>query len=253
MRYIKNFAVLAIAVALLVGCKDNNVALEAPTPAAEVQGGDTQPQQIIYLNGEPVLGFSSAAYIPSSDADMELLSVQVCDTLHYFDRDAAFRTFCAEHGKLNIYEANAKLDIIAAKAEELGLLDENGAKGDDDVVPQEMADLWYELFGYDIEKGDGSKANVATTVSEACTFEEYRQTDKFKRETFILPMKRTLGDWNNRVHSIDVHGSVGATVFCHKKWFGKPRKWFWAAHLNKFYSVCNTEHDGKFCSFYWFF
>lgn len=249
MRYIKNFAFFAIAAAMLVGCKEETVIpAETSTPAVVEQ--IAEPQQLpTYFNGEPVQGFSQLAYIPSSDADMELLSVNSGLAMHYFDQDAAFRAFCEEHGQMNVYEANAKLDIVHAKAVELGLTEENGAK-DDGHVPQEMADLWYDLFGYNIEAGDGRKASLLINVYEAPS-PDLRGSSKYKSDWFILPMKRTLGKMNGKISMIEFTGSTGITVFCYKTWFGGTKEWFFTVNLKgHVFVLTGTPHDKKFHSYF---
>lgn len=238
-----------VAIAMFAGCKDEPVAMpEAEASVVANQAEEAEPMKV-FLNGQPVQGFSAATYVSTAEADMELMSVQTEDALYYFDQDAEFRSFCEEQGQINVYDAHTKLNIIAAKADELGLTEDDGAKGVE-VVPQEMAALWYELFGYDIEKGDGSKVNLIVYVYEAPS-PDLAGSSNYARDWFILPYKRTLGKMNGKISMVGLTGSSGATVFCHKTWFRGKESWFWTVNLSEsFFVLVGTEHDKKFQSYY---
>lgn len=190
-----------------------------------------------YYNGKLMDNFSEDNYIPTRAADMELTSIVEVGAVHYFDQDLLFYEFCTSNQMEIIYENSVKLSKISRKAIELGLIE-----GDDETIPQAMADYWQETFQADIR-----------TSMEPCRAALVQLYDGYNFNgnsvIGIWPCRSKLGKLDNKTSSIRFNFGLGATVMCYNKWFGGTRRWYWML-VGSVATLENHSDDNKYSSYF---
>lgn len=208
-RILMGVAALVVVAATVIACNKEK--------ETNVSGNLTEELQnfSVYYNGELMESFSETDYIPTKSADMDLTSIVDTNSINYFDQDASFKQFCKTNQMDVIYENNSKLNLIHQKAVELGLID-----GDDESVPQSMADYWQSVYGtnlYSMMEPDRALLLVL--------YDEPNWSGQ--QMNCFLPLRAKLGNMDNKVSSITQYLGAGATVMCYDKWFGGTKRWYW--------------------------
>jgi len=171
----------------------------------------------------------------TKSGDMEEVSLLSDESIYIFDVDAAFHTFCMEEQSLEIYATNQKLDLIYAKAVELGL-----TEVEDEVeyneIPQEMVQYWNLVFNKPIPE-PSRNAWGAIFRSQYC----------YQKMTDFLIFWPSFGvNNNNAARSVELYG-VGSSWLCTKTWFGGSKLYHYVV-LWKNINTLSTTFDKKLCS-----
>lgn len=192
-----------------------------------------------YYNGVLMENFSEDKYTPTRAANMPLTGI-VVDTnrVYYFDQDLLFYEFCTSNQMEIIYETSNKLRTINRKAIELGLIE-----GEDETIPQAMADCWQETFGTSIHSS--MQASRAVVVK---LYDGYHWNGTSK--TYPWPCKAKLGNMDNKTSSLELYLGAGATVMCYNNWFGGTRRWYWLVGGSAGFTLNNYADDNKYSSYF---
>ncbi len=167
---------------------------------------------------------------------------------YYFDNDSLFKVFCTTNNLHELYEQNHNLDLIYAKAVELGIQDSDCEDIND--VPENMKDYWKLVWGADFgtlpSEGPDAKFTWFTTVYDGMNY-----TGASK--TCVGPTYWSLGSFNRKTTSFKVYNTgAGAIWWCHKKWYKKPRTSYLMVGLPVGMvgiPYVNSFNDNKYCSY----
>ena len=251
-------AIMTIGSVTLVSCdkEDTMVNQNSNISTKNATNEDLSDSTIVYeYNISGMEHYCNGVYNGNvSDMDTNnIVSIVYNDRIYYFDNDSLLYLFCIENGMSDFYKRSKNLDLIYAKAVELGIQDKDFEDTSD--VPRVMKEYWYSVFGTEFgtfpEGNTGAKLTWALTAYDGMT---YTGTSK----TCVGPTYWSLGKFNNKTTSFKVYNTgVGGIWWCHKKWYGKPRAGYFLVGLplgmvgwpyvganndNKFRSYCTTIH-----------
>ena len=228
--------VAAIVAVVLVGCKKE----EENSGRASMNESNCidLASMPIYFNEKLVESFSESDYLPSKDADMDLVCIVDNYGQHYFNQDLIFNQFCTANQMETIYQYSGKLNLINQKALELGLED-----ADMEDAPQTMADYWQSVFGYSIDYATSTNRSIAIKLYDGGHWDG-------KSKTFFVPCKSKLGDMDDKTSSFSQFIGGGATVFCYNKWFGGTRRWYWFVGGQSYFTIENLADNNQYSSYF---
>lgn len=237
-RFTMGTLILAMMATTFMACNKDKETTVMPQRTAAIDMSNLA----IFYNGERMDSYFESDYVPTRQADMELVSIADTTSIYYFDQNSLFRTFCSEHQMETIYENNAKLDSIYQKAIELGLVDN---EFDGETIPQDMLDYWQSVFGNDMETMAESNRALVNKL-----YDGYWCNGDSK--TFFCRLRPTLGSMDNRTSSFTMYVGLGATVFCYNRWFGGQRRYIWYAgnqpiSFSLYQNIDNNKYSSYFC------
>lgn len=246
-------AIIAIGNVALVSCdKDNSLSTHESVINPK---SDVSDDALVYeFDVEGMEHYCNGVH----NGDIEKLNIDSIigvvyeGSVHYFDNDSQFYAFCNENGLNDFYTRNKNLDLIYAKAVELGIQDDDYE--DLDNVPSAMKEYWYSIFGTEFgtfPAGNNSVNARFTWVLTAYDGMSYTGSSK----TCFGPTYPTLGKFNKKTTSFKVYNTgIGGIWWCHKKWYGKPRKGCFLAGLPIIgmvgFPYVGDYHNNKFRSYF---
>ncbi len=246
MKQIKMWVMLvsffAITAITLTGCmKDSLPAKEAVNQADVVQTCSLS----VFYNGNPVESIESVYANRNRDADMELVSVMDTTEINFFDVNLAFFQYCSEQDKIPLYEANAKLDSIYAKAVDLNLMDSTVSL----AASYAMESYWYSVFNTSII-ADTNNDNRTCLAIHAYDSESIGGWGA--DWVYFAVCRAKLFTMDRIISSMTIFDNVGWVVWCQKRWFGSPRTFYPGFYPmgSKDYSLAGSPDNNKYRSYF---
>ncbi len=245
-------AIMTIGSITLVSCdKDNSLSTHESvvTPKSDVSN-DAFVHEFDIAGMEHYCNGVHNGDIESLNND-SIIGVVYGGSIYYFDNDSQFYAFCTQNGLNGLYTSNKNLDLIYAKAVELGIQDNDYEDLDD--VPSAMKEYWYSIFGTEFGTIPGGNSNANARLTWALTAYDGMSYSGSSKTCFGFTYP-TLGKFNNKTTSFKVYNSgIGGIWWCHKKWYKKPRKAYWLVGLPigmVGVPYVGDYHNNKFCSYF---
>lgn len=175
-----------------------------------------------------------------------LVAIVLDNAIHYFDKNIFLKVFCFENHLEELYETNTKLDLIAQKAVEMGIAENDCPTIED--VPNEMKQFWQNVFGKPLTAPNDYPGTKALWGVKAYDGTNYSGSSKM----CYGPTYWSLGNFNNKTSSFIVYPTnAGAITWCHKKWYRKPRvSYVYVVPAIPFnVRELTPKHNNNFCSY----
>lgn len=146
----------------------------------------------------------------SKGGDMEEVSIVEESAVYIFDEDTAFYNYCVDNENIEMYETTKKLDVIYAKAVELGITE----LGETDPIPTAMLNYYNQIF--DVTSIPSQERGILGKLYT----QQYCQQQLC---TFFPIFQWSFWTNNNKARSYAISGTIGCNWMCTKTWFGGDR------------------------------